>query len=531
MSSPRDDVPAADCHVHLFSNFAVATCNMAGWNTVVDPDRASTKGRLPRYTFAFKMFKRHHLFVVGVQEHHLHTDAELSAAEYRAELHGYNFVGLPSPKLKSGVCVLYKPEWEFVSPTPLSSRIMCVVLKHPDGFSVAFVVGHFYNDVLQRMRQWQDLQGHERRLGGVPMVFLADHSSIVSHLDSTRENIWSLHELSAMESERDCLQAFAVHDAWAHQFPDRDPPGYTGTSVLQRAADGAPTVSRRIDRISVSHSLLGYASSMFTTPVGLSDHSSVVLQFVGMGLDGEQPTRWKFPLDALQDPDTVDSVSRELQTLEEEGVRGLEAFRHSQVVLQDAARRYNANAPVATPAYLRLRDILRAPPRSMYLWQVLRPFGEEGHRPGTMRDAYIALVKAVSVHRGVEQLQRTYTRVREALQDKHHLQEVRRWRARALHRLMHQAQESRIYGVLKARSGHLLRDCHAIARELVAYWSTIMRPGQRSEEECYQWLEARGLPAQWRTAVPLLWQGCSEDLVYAALQQMDASSSPRDDGI
>ena len=88
MSSPRDDVPAADCPVHLFSNFAVATCNMAGWNTVVDPDRASTKGRLPRYTFAFKMFKRHHLSVVGVHEHHLHTNAELSAAEYRAGLHG-----------------------------------------------------------------------------------------------------------------------------------------------------------------------------------------------------------------------------------------------------------------------------------------------------------------------------------------------------------------------------------------------------------------------------------------------------------
>ena len=77
VSSPLDDVPAADCPVHLFSIFAVATCSMAGWTTVVDPDRASTKGRLPRCTFAFKMFKRHHLSVVGVQEHHLHTDAEL----------------------------------------------------------------------------------------------------------------------------------------------------------------------------------------------------------------------------------------------------------------------------------------------------------------------------------------------------------------------------------------------------------------------------------------------------------------------
>ena len=201
------------------------------------------------------------------------------------------------------------------------------------------------------------------------------------------------------------------------------------------------------------------------------------------------------------------------------------------MVLQDAARRYNANAPVATPAYLRLRDIL---PRSSSEYIPLAGFAalrDEGQRPETMRDAYIALVKPVSVHRGVEQLQRTYMRVREALQHKHHLQDVRGWRARALHRLMHQAQEPRIYGVLKARSGHLLRDRQAIARELVAYSSAIMRPGQRSEEECYQWLEARRLPAQWRTAVPLLWQSCSEDLVYAALQQMDLSSSPGDNGI
>ena len=58
-----------------------------------------------------------------------------------------------------------------------------------------------------------------------------------------------------------------------------------------------------------------------------------------------------------------------------------------------------------------------------------------------------------------------------------------------------------------------------------------MRPGQRSEEECYQWLEAKSLSAQWRTAVPLLWQSCSADLVYAVLQQMDPSSSLGDDGI
>ena len=46
------------------------------------------------------------------------------------------------------------------------------------------------------------------------------------------------------------------------------------------------TVSRRIDCICVSKGVLGYASAMFTTPVGYSDHNAVVLQFIGMGMDG-----------------------------------------------------------------------------------------------------------------------------------------------------------------------------------------------------------------------------------------------------
>ena len=38
MSSPPADVPVVDLPMHLFSNFAVATCNMTGWNTMVEPD-------------------------------------------------------------------------------------------------------------------------------------------------------------------------------------------------------------------------------------------------------------------------------------------------------------------------------------------------------------------------------------------------------------------------------------------------------------------------------------------------------------
>ena len=93
---------------------------------------------------------------------------------------------------------------------------------------------------------------------------------------------------------------------------------------------------------------------MFATAVGFNDHQYMVLQFVGMDLDGEQLTRWKFPLDALQDHNAVDWVSQI-----DEGVLGLEAFQRSQAVFCEAARRYNAQAPMATPQYLQLQYILR----------------------------------------------------------------------------------------------------------------------------------------------------------------------------
>ena len=134
---------------------------------------------------------------------------------------------------------------------------------------------------------------------------------------------------------------------------------------------------------------------------------------------------------------------------------------------------------------------------------------EGGQRPETMHEAYFALVKLVSLHEGVEQLEHTYTWVREVHQDKHHPQEARRWRAKALHHLMHQVQETKVYVVLKARSGHLLRDRQATARELVSYWGAIIQGGTRSVEECRECLAARRWPVQWSCR----WQGCTEELV------------------
>ena len=100
---------------------------------------------------------------------------------------------------------------------------------------------------------------------------------------------------------------------------------------------------------------------MCTTPVGFSDHNSVVLQFVGLGLGGEQPARWKFPLDALQDPETVDWVSQERQALEDDVAAWL---------VVDYSKAYDS---VSHPMMAALFRYISIPaPRITVLLQILR---------------------------------------------------------------------------------------------------------------------------------------------------------------
>ena len=188
--------------------------------------------------------------------------------------------------------LLFKRPWSLVRSFSVSTRLMVVVLRYSDNFDVAFVVCHFYNWPHERRAQWSALGEHVHLLAGLPIIFLADRNSILSLLDSTGVNVWSQNELQAMEAERETLGAMELLDAWVKQFPDRKAPGYTRTVVLPSDGDSpSAKVSCRIGRISVTDDVLQYGTSMFTSPVGFSDHQAVVLQFIGMGLGGPQPNR------------------------------------------------------------------------------------------------------------------------------------------------------------------------------------------------------------------------------------------------
>ena len=64
--------------VLLFSNFSICASNLNGWDTV--PERPGYKGKLlPRRHYAFQMFRRHHLSVVGIVEHHFHSVGEVQS--------------------------------------------------------------------------------------------------------------------------------------------------------------------------------------------------------------------------------------------------------------------------------------------------------------------------------------------------------------------------------------------------------------------------------------------------------------------
>ena len=95
-------------------------------------------------------------------------------------------------------------------------RVLVVVLKHSDKFSMAFVVGHFHNCPHERRAQWVALRERAGLLMGLPVVPLADHNSILSSLDSPLVN-----ELAAMDAKCAALGSLGLFDAWVSQFLER----------------------------------------------------------------------------------------------------------------------------------------------------------------------------------------------------------------------------------------------------------------------------------------------------------------------
>ena len=162
MNLASDPVPAGKRHVHLFSNPTVCVSNLNGLNTV--PERLEkprgARGKLvERHVYTFKMFRQHHLSVVGVVEHHLSDEVQLSSARHTASRHGFSFVGSQSLEQKSRVGLVYDKQWSFVRLFSVGTRLLVVVLRHSDQFDVAFAMGHFHKSPQLRLAQWKAL-GH-----------------------------------------------------------------------------------------------------------------------------------------------------------------------------------------------------------------------------------------------------------------------------------------------------------------------------------------------------------------------------------
>ena len=127
MNLACDPEPVGARHIHLFSNFTVGVTNLNGWDTV--PERLGFKGQLAAYhVYVFKMFRRHHLSVVGVVEHHLHDVPQVQSAQHWARGHGYTFVCNRSLDAKSGVGLLHDNKWLEVRSCSVGTRLLVVVV-------------------------------------------------------------------------------------------------------------------------------------------------------------------------------------------------------------------------------------------------------------------------------------------------------------------------------------------------------------------------------------------------------------------
>ena len=299
------------------------TINLNGWFTKEKPTTANRTSNRTRYQALWAAVKRHNVSVVGVQEHHWMSGAEMQDASQWLLRKGWGAQGVVSTS-RGGVALLWKKaDWKEVWSCALQPRMLLVALQHVMGDVLLFFVGHFHVEPGERQQQWEMLSRVVTSRGWTIDVSLCDHNSILHAGATSRWNEdMPSGEKRAMETKEALQSELRLLDAWDHFYED-------ATECLGFTHDyrrGDLVVQRRIDRILVSRANTSSLASIYTLPVGYSDHQAVVLwlrdeveaEALGKG-------RWKFNLEVLSDIGVTSSIAHELQRVKEPSFVGWES--------------------------------------------------------------------------------------------------------------------------------------------------------------------------------------------------------------
>lgn len=505
--------------------------NLNGWFTRVGRSNqsggeagAGTGGGTQRFQALFSVVGRHKLSVVGVQEHHWNSIAQLTEAKQWLVRKGWSMLGSCSQG-RGGVALLWKTtEWSEQFHHCLEPRIWFVSLRHLSGDVVNIMVAHFQVEPTLRRKQWEAVGQWCRDRGFSVDLSLADHNS-VTHPGATslwRENP-SHAEAGAISVETSMQLESQLLDAWdLVHGEDLGCPGFTHTYSRE-----GRTIKRRIDRVLVHQTLSLAVTSIFNVPVGFSDHLGVVCWLTGV-TDLEPGGRWKLPLSTLCDHELMEKIGLELSQLTSKSFGGWE---QGLQILRRHTRKAKIQKAQGNPLHSELVEVLRVARKDFVPrrgWDLL---GRLGIPCDTMCKAYQALVKQMLICEGKKQSELVLEAMRDTIQTPISGRRAMQLRQKAIFRMMQELQGKRMLHAVQNRTGRMVSGSVKVAEVLKEFWSGISPAGLPGVGACMEWLRRLRLPGRWRTLLPALIRPRTPEVMLEALSRMDPGSAPGEDGI
>ena len=502
----------------------VLTINLNGWFSKVKRGEEVRPGVL-RYQALFGVIQRHNLSMVGVQEHHWGSLSKAEEARRWLGRKGWAMretcgVG------REGVALLWKgSEWSEVSSMSIHPRLLIVQMKHVSGDTLWVLVGHMHCEPGMRKKQWEQLDECCRRHQMALDISLCDHNSVLHAGATSRWNVhMTVNEQHAIGTEDSVLHHWQLVDAWDEVHgEDVTMPGYTHSYHR-----GEVVIERRIDRIMVKQDITPFVTSMYTLPVGFSDHLGVVCLFRDMGDDFEGERRWKFNLQMLKDPFVVESLRMELSRLQ---MSSFEGWEEGIAVLRRQSLRFSASQREKSPIHREICELVRMSHKGYVPRRAWQLFERMGVQATTMEQAYASLLRLLLVQEGELQRQLALSALRDALQTHDSLMRAKRQRDKAVWRMLQELQTKRSIFCVRNQAGFMVRGGIPVAQALKDFWKSITPTNLPSKETCAKWLERLSLPNRWKSLMPALLRPRTKEVLCESLQRMDGSSSPGEDGI
>ena len=85
--------------------------------------------------------------------------------------------------------------------------------------------------------------------------------------------------------------------------------------------------------------------------------------------------------------------------------------------------------------------------------------------------------------------------------------------------------------VVQVEGGRKVAGVQKLGEELGKFWDSIMTSPDVTVPECEEFIRGMNPPKMWTEPLPKLWRRLSEDIVLTALEGLDPTSAPGEDGI